>query len=363
MTLHNTAAPTLKQYFNSVPPAQRMANLKAYYMGLGWSAGPHAFVDGNDIWIFTNFNVRGVHSPSWNGTRLGIEMVGDYNTEDDDSGQGLKVKLMTAQLFATCHSVLGWEPSATSIKLHKEDPATDHDCPGKDIDKNEFIRLVGQYMGEGGGHGDPTTTEKKGGIVSSPDGTLNLRATSSASSAILAVLQNDTPLVVTGEVLNGAVLWYRVETEGKSGWVAARFVQLTDPLGPITVGDVTASVFGGPTETQASAYGGTVDGRRPGCSLPNNFRKGRPPGIEVRGPGGRLAMPVVDVGPWNTDNPEYVLQGKRPAAEQQFRDQSRAQNGMIPNQPAGIDLTPAAAEAVGIRGMGKVTVIIPRGYS
>lgn len=362
MTLHNTAAPTLVQYFSS-PPVQRMENLKAYYMGLGWSAGPHAFVDGNDIWVFTDFNVRGVHSPSWNGTRLGVEMVGDYNVEDDDSGQGLKVKMMTARLFAICHGLFGWEPSATSIKLHKEDPATDHDCPGKHIDKSEFIRLVGQYLGEGGDHEPPKDYAKKGGVVASPDGTLNLREASSASAHVLAVLRNDAPVVVVDEVLNGATKWYRVQAEGRSGWVAARFVLLVEPEGPLRLEEITATEFGGPGETQESAYGGMLDARSLGCALPYKFRRGRPPGIQVIGPSGSRTIPVVDVGPHNIDNPEYVLQGRRPMAEQQYRDKTRSQNGLIPTQPAGVDLTPPTAEAVGIRGIGKVTVVIPRGYS
>ena len=57
-TIHNTAAPTLYQYWHSVPPAQRMENLKNYYYEeMGWSAGPHCFIDGKSWWIFTPFNV------------------------------------------------------------------------------------------------------------------------------------------------------------------------------------------------------------------------------------------------------------------------------------------------------------------
>src|SRR5262249_55025009 len=65
MVLHNTASPTLEQWWHGgTPPAQRMENLKNYYnVQMGWSAGPHAFVDGVSIWVMTDFNVSGVHSP------------------------------------------------------------------------------------------------------------------------------------------------------------------------------------------------------------------------------------------------------------------------------------------------------------
>src|SRR4030095_9216305 len=78
---HNTASPTLEQWWHGgTSPEQRMENLRYYYeVEMGWSAGPHCFVDGVSYWIMTDFNVSGVHSPSWNGSRLGIEHVGDYD--------------------------------------------------------------------------------------------------------------------------------------------------------------------------------------------------------------------------------------------------------------------------------------------
>jgi hypothetical protein len=99
MVLHNTASPTLEQWWQgSTPPEQRMENLRDYYENdMGWSAGPHAFIDGVSIWVFTDFNVKGVHSPSWNGTRLGIEIIGDYDTEsaldDARARRGRKAEL------------------------------------------------------------------------------------------------------------------------------------------------------------------------------------------------------------------------------------------------------------------------------
>ena len=97
-----------------------------------------------------------------------------------------------------------------------------------------------------------------------------------------------------------------------------------------------------------------------GVALPYKWRTGKLPKVVVRGPTGMATCKIVDVGPWNIDNPEYVLQGKRPLVERQYIDRTPAQNGRVPVNDAGVDLTPAAARAVGISGKGKVSVEIER---
>jgi hypothetical protein len=74
----------------------------------------------------------------------------------------------------------------------------------------------------------------------------------------------------------------------------------------------------------------------------------------VRGPGGEITCDVVDLGPWNIDDPNYVLNGERPLVEQQYDDKTEAQNGQVPTNNAAIDLTPPVADAVGISGKGTV---------
>ena len=49
------------------------------------------------------------------------------------------------------------------------------------------------------------------------------------------------------------------------------------------------------------------------------------------------------------------LEGMRPMVEQQYEDRVPAQNGMVPTNDAGIDLTPATADAIGISGKGIVS--------
>lgn len=147
IVLHNTANPTLAQR-----PAgftkQIIKNLEVYYrdkapvngVPTGWSAGPHLFIDDNQIWVFTPLTVSGVHSPSWNSVSLGVEMLGNYETESFTTGRGLKVRKNAVSALATLSSVLGLDPH--SMKLHWEDARTDHKCPGKNVRKLEVIQEV-----------------------------------------------------------------------------------------------------------------------------------------------------------------------------------------------------------------------------
>lgn len=231
MVVHNTGAPTLKQW-HQVSGEARMRNLTTYFRDQrGWSSGPHAFVADDLIWPFTPFNRPGTHSPSWNGTKLGIEMVADFSTEDDDSGAGLKVKLNTAALFGMIHMKLGLNPD--SILLHKEDPRTTHDCPGKDFQKQEFIGLVKDWMNHAGDFHEapinpvPTPPPPLGSsrITNTPGDTLNLRDTPSVSGMVLQRLNNATPITVLGSEMNRSTKWLRVKAGAVTGWVSAQYTK------------------------------------------------------------------------------------------------------------------------------------------
>src|SRR5262252_2384342 len=372
IVLHNTASPTLEQWWHGgTPPEQRMVNLRDYYENqCGWSAGPHAFVDGVTIWIFTDFNVSGVHSPSWNGTRLGIECVGDYDHEDWDSGAGLKVHEQGVALFGECCKHYGWAPDNNIIKLHYEDPATDHACPGSDVVKSEFVSEVGEYMGDGGDHPPkPEPPQEVEGEVYNlePGDHLNIRASASSSAPIIGTAEEDDLVTVVGEAYNGSTRWFRIrigEDEGTGvevyGWASAAYIRRTDGQPPPEDEwreNITATIFGEPGDEQENAYGGYINSKTVGVALPFKWRDEPPPEVIVEGPDGDATVRVVDVGPWNIDNPEYVFNGRRPMSEQQYRDQTVAQNGQVPVNDAGIDLTVPVAEAVGVsleEGKGKV---------
>jgi hypothetical protein len=227
LTLHNTGAPRLDQWH---PAASRIKNLEHYYRDIqGWSAGPHVFVADDLIWPFTPFTAPGVHSPSFNGVAWGMEMVGDYSVEAFDSGPGARVRDNAVAACAILHARLGLDPH--TLRLHKEDKRTTHDCPGRNVNKEEFIRRVVEYIGEGGEHPRADLSPRpqvvaRNGVVKTAG--LNLRAASSAASAILASLTDGTKLSVLGSAANGNTEWLRVDVPalGKSGWVAAQHVTL-----------------------------------------------------------------------------------------------------------------------------------------
>ena len=139
IAIHNTAVPSLAQRPNGFS-RQHITNLAGYYQGLGWRAGPHLFIDDHQIWVFTPLTTTGRHSPSWNNLALGFEMLGDYASEPFTSGRGLAVRRNAIAATATVSRRLGLNPK--TIRLHKEDPATNHDCPGKNVEKAAFIADV-----------------------------------------------------------------------------------------------------------------------------------------------------------------------------------------------------------------------------
>ena len=232
---HNTASPTLKRW-HEFTRQHWMNGLASYYKGLGWSAGPHLFIDDGDdgIGLFTPLNIRGTHSPSFNAQYIGIEHVGDYSSEDDDVGLGLKVKQNGIAATAILCNKLGIDP-LKMIKLHKEDPRTNHDCPGKDMaqDKGKSVQAVLELMGEAGDHapnwgdlnldGDKNTLA---GIVQI-DG-LNIRSQSNALSVIMGTLNKGDKVSIVSEAMNGKTKWLSIKciTANKIGWVAAKYIKV-----------------------------------------------------------------------------------------------------------------------------------------
>lgn len=140
ITLHNTATPNLAQRPNGFEK-KHIQNLVGYYRDTnGWSAGPHLFVDDRQIWVFTPLTTTGRHSPGFNQSAIGIEMLGDYATDSFDTGRGAAVRKNAVCAMASLCGALGLDPA--TIKLHKEDPQTTHDCPGKKVSKSAIIAEV-----------------------------------------------------------------------------------------------------------------------------------------------------------------------------------------------------------------------------
>jgi hypothetical protein len=140
VVLHNTGAPTLSQRPQGFLP-QHMVNLSQYYAGLGWHAGPHFFCDQNGIWAFSRADRPGVHSPSWNQISWGVEMLGDYDQDNFETGAGASVAANAVYLVAALSQRAGLD--SHTMRLHKADPLTTHkDCPGAGVNQQAFVQRV-----------------------------------------------------------------------------------------------------------------------------------------------------------------------------------------------------------------------------
>jgi N-acetylmuramoyl-L-alanine amidase len=113
--------------------------------------------------------------------------------------------------------------------------------------------------------------------------------------------------------------------------------------------NITCTVFGGDADPNYSAYDEHyITDEELGCALPDRFEGERPQVIVLNTENGKeIVVEIVDVGPWNTDDP-YWETGTRPQAEGGVDEKGRTTNH------AGIDLTPGAAKAIGLEGKGVV---------
>jgi hypothetical protein len=112
---------------------------------------------------------------------------------------------------------------------------------------------------------------------------------------------------------------------------------------------ITATVFGGRADPNNSFYDNKpITDEELGVALPYRF-PGTLPLVRVINIANSKSVvcKVRDIGPWNTDD-SYWQTGSRPEAESGVDSRGRITNH------AGIDLTPAAAAAIGIDGKGLV---------
>ena len=246
IVLHNTAAPSWAQWDKTaqddkkkgiVPGTTRVNSLDNYFrVERGWSGAPHFFVPDDGIWAFNPVWLPGVHSPSYNHNSIGIEMVADFAVEDDDSGPGLKVRNNTIYLAALLCEIFGLDPHHAVI-LHKDDPETTHDCPGKDFaqDRAAVIASIAALM-IGGEHDPEATLKASGDVTPAPvkeqHGTttasdLNFRRGPGVNNEQIGSLPRGTDLIVMDSAKNANDTWLRVKTPaGYLGWVSGRYVAL-----------------------------------------------------------------------------------------------------------------------------------------
>jgi hypothetical protein len=161
VVLHNTGkisgtGTSVENFYQSrgkpLDGAQRVKNMWQTYINNGWYGGPHLII--TDVEIFTGNPLwkKGTHSPSWNSTFWGLEMVGDYDFEKFPPA----LRDLTTYALAALYDLLGHEPTNDTFHLHKEDPLTSHKrCPGKNAGpKSQWIADVRATMAamRPGGH-------------------------------------------------------------------------------------------------------------------------------------------------------------------------------------------------------------------
>ena len=134
--------------------------------------------------------------------------------------------------------------------------------------------------------------------------------------------------------------------------------------------EIQATVFGGAADNEFSAYPPyDSQGRGPYLNdtdlyvalpyswdpnlFPDNVPKVRVYCGELSGVGR-----IADKGPWTTDDEDYVMGSARPMAETCYAEgsplPSGPNKGKVPSNAAGIDLSPALAEMIGVDGKGYV---------
>lgn len=157
IVMHNSAEPSLKQWLGAGhSPRERMENLKCYYRDeLHWHSGPHLFIGPDGIWQLCDLEADGVHASCFNKRSIGIEMVGDFNSESFTDGPGLEVQHLSVLAVAALHKALGiaapddYKLGVKGIHFHRECKRDQHfDCPGRNVDKASFVAAVKAAIGE-----------------------------------------------------------------------------------------------------------------------------------------------------------------------------------------------------------------------
>lgn len=140
--IHHTAAPSLAQRPSGLT-AQHIENIRDFYkQKYGWNRGPHLFTDDDDIFGMTPLTVAGIHAVSFNSRSIGIEALGNYDSEDPKSGRGLEVMRTTASAARALFDWMGVEPSEKTLLFHRFDPRTTKTCPGKKVNHDWFLQMV-----------------------------------------------------------------------------------------------------------------------------------------------------------------------------------------------------------------------------
>lgn len=113
-----------------------------YKVEKGWRAGPHFFIDEDQCWGLSHPSEPGVHAASFNGEYLGIEILGNYDIEDAETGRGLACWTMAASVSKVLLDWLEQPANEQTVLFHRDDPKTKKQCPGSSIRKSWVLNLI-----------------------------------------------------------------------------------------------------------------------------------------------------------------------------------------------------------------------------
>ncbi|OWU65158.1 MAG: hypothetical protein CBB60_006130 [Armatimonadetes bacterium Cent15-Ar3] len=148
VTLHHTGAPTLASRPDGLTD-QHLRNLLTYYQDeLGWNGAPHLFIDDrpDGIIVFQMLDKRGVHAVSFNRNSWGVEMLGEYDSEEFNSGRGALVRDNAVRAISLLNKRINASPE--SLKFHRDDPQTNKTCPGMRVQKADMVARIASAMNQ-----------------------------------------------------------------------------------------------------------------------------------------------------------------------------------------------------------------------
>ncbi len=142
ITLHHTWRPSLEMRPKGFL-MQHLLNMRHHYRDIqGWKEGPHLFIDEDQIFGMCALRRKGVHAARFNSYAIGIEVLGDYDSEDPFTGRGLACWMTTAAATRVLLDWLGLKSTRNTILFHRDDPETGKSCPGNKVKKEWFFKLL-----------------------------------------------------------------------------------------------------------------------------------------------------------------------------------------------------------------------------
>jgi len=145
VTIHHTAYPNLDMRPKGFT-VQLIRNAAwGYKNDRGFSAGPHLFVDEDQAFGMCPLGRPGVHAKSFNQTHIGVELLGDYDSNYEvNSARGRQVVANGARIVAAICVSQNWDES--SVNMHRNDPKTSKTCPGAHFPWTDFKQRVASEL-------------------------------------------------------------------------------------------------------------------------------------------------------------------------------------------------------------------------